>query len=84
LTKRELAHRLMEQLVNFQQIDERFGGRPKLCFRHTVNSAKQLEAVDDRKVPPQLCALAKDNADASNVKDAFIPGNDSIDFAMAR
>src|SRR5215467_690743 len=84
LTKRELPHRLLQQLINLQQIDERFGGWAKLRFWHAVNIAKQLEAIDDRKIPPQLCALAKDNADASNVKDAFVPGNESIDLAIPR
>ena len=55
----------------------------KLDFRHTVDVAEQLEAVDDRKVPPQLGALAKDDSDASDVPNALAPGYEVVHFAVS-
>lgn len=73
----------MKRLLDPQQGDERFGGGTKPRFRHAVDVAEQLEAVDDRKVPPQLRALAEDDADASDMTNALIPGNAPVDFAMS-
>ena len=45
-----------------------------------VDVAQELEAVDDREVPPELRALAEHDADARDVLPAILERDQSVDF----
>src|SRR4029078_7884479 len=49
-----------------------------------LDVAQQREAVDDGQVPPQLGALAKDDADARHVPNALAPGYEAAHLASPR
>src|SRR5262249_10984469 len=41
--------------------------------RHPIDVSQQIEAFDDRQIPPQLRALPEDRADACDVTNALAP-----------
>ena len=84
LPERKLAYRLIQQRLDLQESDELIGGRAKPALRHAIDVAQQLEAVDDGQVPPQLGALAKDDADARHVPNALAPRYEAAHLASPR
>src|SRR5436190_1042063 len=84
LPERKLAYRLIQQRLDLQEGDELVGGGTKLSLRHAVDVAQQLEAVADGQVPPQLRALAEDDADARHVADALAPRDEAVHFASPK
>ena len=50
---------------------------------HTVDVPNQLEAVDDRHIPPELGTLAEYNADFPDMGCPFLPWDAPIDHALA-
>ena len=73
LAERELAHRLIEEGGEVEQLGETAQIRRVAVGRHAIDVAEQFEAVDQRQVPPELRALAEDDADPRREALALLP-----------
>ena len=63
----ELAHRGVQVVADVQDVIEVFHARVEIALGDVVDSPQQFEGFDDRDVPPQLGALAEDDADGFDV-----------------
>ena len=64
LTERQLAHGRTQKRVEIEQLAHTANVVRVALGRHTINVAQQLERIDQRQIPPQLCPLAEHDADA--------------------
>ena len=62
---------------------EMFHARVKIALRDVVNSAQELEGFDHGDVPPELRALAENDADGFHVLAALAIGNVAVDADFA-
>ncbi len=70
-----------EQSLEIEQSDQLVTRLAIPVWRHAVDVAQQLEALDDGEIPPQLRALAEHGADARDVRDALAPRHQAADLA---
>jgi len=65
---------------------EEFHALVEIALRDVVDAAEQLERFYGGDVPPELRALAEDDADRFYVGGALAPGNEAVrgDFARSR
>jgi hypothetical protein len=83
LAQAELPHWHVQQRFKVQHRDQLVPRTGVAGRRNTVDVAKKLEGLDDREVPPELGALAEDDADVTHVGDPLLPGRPSEDLAPA-
>ncbi len=62
---------------------EMFHARVEIALRDVVNAAEKLEGFDYGDVPPELGALAEDDADRFHVLAALAVGNVAVDEDFA-
>ncbi len=55
-----------------------------VALRDVIDAAQKLEGFDGRDVPPQLRALAEDDADGFYVGGALAPGHETVRQNFAR
>ena len=84
LAERELAHRLIEQPLEPHERHHRVEAFAIVSILDAVDIAQQLEALDHRQVPPELGALAEDDADARDVLDSIAPRNEALALRSIR
>jgi len=80
LAKAELAHRGIEEALELHGLHELVARLPVLRGWQAIDLSQQVEGLDDRQVPPELRALAKDDANLSHMGDAVLPGYPAEDL----
>jgi hypothetical protein len=70
LAQRELTHGCVEERLEAEQLDELGQVLAVALGRHAVDVLQEVERVAQRQIPPELRALAEDDADATRELDA--------------
>src|ERR1700691_3656992 len=81
--ERELTHGLIGQPFEPHQRHHRIEALAVIRILDAVDVAQQLEALDHRQVPPKLCSLTEDHADAGDVLNAIAPWNEALHLAAS-
>ena len=84
LAERKLAHRCVQIILNAKDLIEFFHPLAEVAFGNFVNTTQELERFDDGDVPPELRALAEDDADGFHVLAALLVGKEAVDARLAR
>ena len=84
LAERELAHRLVEEGAEVEQLGEAVQVPLVALPGDLVDVAQQAQALDERQVPPELGALAEDDPDPARQARALLPGDQAVDQDAAR
>src|SRR5690606_22635845 len=71
----ELAHGAVQQIPELQRFRQLVQPPAEIRLAYPVHLAEQAERFDDADVPPQLAALAEDDADAADEGFAVAPGH---------
>jgi hypothetical protein len=71
---------LVEHSLQTQQLDELIEGALVAPCLNAIDISQQREAIDYRKIPPELRALPEHDADARDVAPAVIEWNEPVDF----
>src|SRR5262245_22352681 len=58
LAEREVAHRLVDERPEVEQLDQLVALRPEHRLGQPVDGARELEAVERRQIPLELVAVA--------------------------
>ena len=80
LAERELADGLGQQRFEAQQGHELVAPATIALGRDPVDVGQQIEAVEDRQVPPELAALAEHHADPGHMAETILVGHEASDF----
>src|SRR5579872_1347832 len=83
LAERKFAHGRVQIILNAEYLIEFFHPLAEVAFGNFVNAAQELEGFDDGNVPPELCALAEDDADGFHVLAALLVGKKAVDARFA-
>ena len=83
LAERELAHRLIEQPLEPEHRHQLVARPAIVALIDTVDVAQQIEAVDDRQIPPELRALTEHDADPRDVPQPIFVRNEPADHDSA-
>ncbi len=83
LAEAELTHRCVDKEVESEHVNEPTHVPRVQLVGHPVHLFDQLERLDQRQIPPELRALAEDDADVQRVVLAIAPGDESPDHDLA-
>ena len=77
LAQRELAHRLLGQLLHAQETGQLIQRVPELRRRDRVDLAQELEAIGGRQVPPELILLPHHQRELAAERIGPLPGDEA-------
>jgi hypothetical protein len=81
LAETELPHRGLQEGLHIQQLDQHLPLTAEPLRLHPVHLANEVERLVQRQVPPELAALAEDDADVHRIGGAILPRHDSRNLA---
>ena len=81
--ERKLAHGRVKIITDVQDLVEALHARVEIALGDVVDATQQLEGFDDGDVPPELRALAEDDADGFHVLAALAEGDEAVDDDFA-
>src|SRR5690348_1674461 len=81
--ERKFAHGRGEIVLDSEDLVELFHALAEIALGDFVNAAEELEGFDDGDIPPELSALAEDDAHGFNVLAARVVGEGAIDAGFA-
>ena len=84
LAERKFADGHVEQFGQAEDLIEKFHALVVVALRNVVDAAQEFEGFDGRDVPPELRALAEDDADGFYIGGTLAPGDKTIRENFAR